>query len=280
MPWLPLLLAGCTPEIPEEGTCSVSDAPQLLLMRTLYFELANAEGTSLGFDLDGITSVSGDGTGCGVVDYQGPEGQQGIDNAFTLLQPVLDSTEAKISAIEGLVQDAIDSGQLLITLELGGVDEWEEDACVAGTVGKAVGAPMIGTDGLILDGQTFDRDPDVEPKPLSGGRINDGVLEARGLSFDLPVQILNANLVLPLRDGGIHLEASGVDTYTGVLAGKVSAAYMLSVAQTENVDPVVADLLGAVLAYNADLTDEDGTECGALSVTLGFEAVGAYYYED
>ena len=56
----------------------MSDAPQLLLMRTLYFELANAEGTSLGFDLDGITSVSGDGTGCGVVDYQGPEGQQGL----------------------------------------------------------------------------------------------------------------------------------------------------------------------------------------------------------
>lgn len=275
------LYGGCTPETaPEDGTCSLDNAPQVLLLRTIHFALADANGISPGFDLDGTTTVPGDGTGCNIADYTGPNGESGIDNAFTLLQPALDSTEAKITAIEGLVQDAIDSGALLIAIEVGGIDDWEADSCVAGAVGKAEGTPMIGTDGLILDGQTFDRDAAVDPTALTGGAITDGVLEARGLSFELPVQILNANLVFPLREGGLHLERSGDDAFTGYLAGRVSAAYLLSVAQTENVDPAVAELLGAVLSYNADLTDDDGTECGAISVTLSFEAVGAYYYEN
>lgn len=274
---LPLL--GCEPE-PVDEVCDVDDSPQLLVVRTLGFALADEAGVSLGFDLDGETSVENGASGCGIADYTSPDGRAGIDNAFTRLTPALESTEAKISAIEGLVQAAITSGELLIALQLGGLDDWEEDACVSGEVGQAAGTPMLGTDGLILDGQTFDRDDTVDRAALDDGTIVGGAYEAGGLSVDLPVQILNASLTLPLREGRIHVERDGDDLYQGYLAGRVSAAYMLEIAQTENIDPTVADLLGVVLIANADFDDEDGTVCGAVSVVLQFEAVGAYYYED
>lgn len=275
--WLPLV--SCEPE-PEGEVCAIDDAPQLFVLRTLRFALADDAGVSLGFDLDGEVSVENGASGCGIADYTSPEGVPGIDNAFNRLTPALESTEAKISAIEGLVQSAITSGELLIALELGGLDNWDEDGCVSGEVGQAAGTPMLGTDGLILDGQTFDRDLEVDRAALEDGTIRGGVYEAGGLSVDLPVQILNANLTLPLRAGRMHLERTGDDLFTGYLAGRVSAAYMLSIAQTENVDPTVADLLSVVLTANADFDDEDGTPCGAVSVVLQFEAVGAYYYED
>lgn len=270
---------GCEPE-PEPEVCAVDDAPQVLVLRTLSFSLADEAGLSDGFDLDGVTTVENGPDGCGIADYTGPDGTPGIDNAFSRLVPALNSTEAKLSVIEGLVQSAIDSGELLITLELGSLDSWERDDCVAGEVGQALGTPMLGTDGRILDGQTFDRDTELGTVPLSAATVHDGVLEGSGLSIDLPVQILNANLLFPLREGRIRLEPSGDDGYRGLLAGKVSAAYVLSVAQTENVDPTVAELLGVVLTANSDFDDEDGTYCGAISVTLAFEAVGAWYYEE
>jgi hypothetical protein len=272
-------LSGCEPEV-EEGACAMEDAPQLLVLRTLRFALADDAGVSLGFNLDGETSTENGASGCGIADYTSPEGAPGIDNAFSRLTPALESTEAKISAIEGLVQAAITSGELLIALELGGLEDWDEDSCVAGEVGQAAGTPMLGTDGLILDGQTFDRDETVDRAALHEGKIVGGVYEADGLSVDLPVQILNASLVLPLREGRVRVAPSGADTWEGFLAGRVSAAYMLEIAQSENIDPAVADLLGIVLIANADFDDEDGTPCGAVSVTLQFEAVGAYYYQD
>ncbi len=274
-------LVACAEPAPEDsGTCSLSDSPQLLVLRTITFALANDAGVSLGFNLDGETSVENGVGGCGIADYTSPTGTPGIDNAFSRITPALESTEAKVAAIEGLVQGAISSGELLIAVELGGIDDWENDACVAGEVGQAVGTPMLGTDGLILDGQTFDRDTAVDRVALDEGAIGGGVYEAGGLSMDLPVQVLNASLSLPLREGRLHLEFNGGDAWTGYLAGRVSVAYMLSVAQTENVDPAVAELLGIVLVANADFDDEDGSPCGAISITLQFEAVGAYYYEE
>jgi hypothetical protein len=105
------------------------------------------------------------------------------------------------------------------------------------------------------------------------------VFEAGGLDVVLPVQILNANLALPVEGGRVRLERSGDDAWSGLLAGRVSADVLLSVAQTENIDPAVADLLAVLLVANVDMPDGDGTACAAISVTLQFEAVGAYYYE-
>jgi hypothetical protein len=146
-------------------------------------------------------------------------------------------------------------------------------------VGQATGEAILGTDGLLLDGQTFDRDTEAPTADTDPAAIADGILNARGLSIDLPVQILNAALTLPLRDGAVRLVPSGDDAWEGVLAGAVRTSYLDEVANIENVDPTVAELVGTLVTINADLPDEIGVDCAALSMTLTFEAVGAYYFE-
>ncbi len=274
-------LAACADPVPKVlpvNTCSMADSPQVFVVRKLTFALADANGISRGFDLDGVVSEEGGTTGCGIGDYVDPEGEPGIDNAFNRIVPTLEATEAKIVTLEGLVQAAIDSGDLLISMEVGGLESWEADSCVAMQMGKASGVPTLGTDGVMLDGQTFDPDPEVTPRVLVDAAALGGVIEAYDLSLDLPVQILNAAVVLPIRGGAVRLERLEDDLYTGYFAGGVSGATLIDIAQSENIDPVVAEVLAAVLAIHSDLSDETGLECSALSVTLAFEAVGAYWY--
>jgi hypothetical protein len=267
-----LLLLACAKEEAPAAACEL-DGADVLVVRVIRFAIADDAGVSLGFDLDRDTSDA-----CDIEDYTSPTGTPGIDNAFSRLAPTLDATEAKVETIEGLIQAAVDSGELLIAIEVGGLDG-DDDDCVATRVGQASGDVMLGTDGLLLDGQTFERDEAAPSSTLEPGVATAGAIEARGLSIDLPVQILNASLSLPLRDGALHLEPAVGDTRAGWLAGGVRADYLLEVSQTENVDPTVAELLGAVLQANADLDDEYGEACASVSITLEFEAVGAYFYE-
>lgn len=273
-------LVGCDePAAEAEGTCALADAPELIVARSIKIGIADDAGVSVGFDLDGEATAENATTGCGIGDYISADGRQGIDNAFSRIVPTLNATEAKVETIEGLVQDTINNGELLIAFEVGGVDDWGEDSCVAVEVAQAEGEAMLGTDGLLLDGQTFDREMDAPTAALDNAQIGDGVLRGDNLSIDLPVQVLNAALTLPLRSGKLEIMPDGDDLYRGVLAGAISAVYLLEVASTENVDPLVADLLGTVVGVNADLPDEAGNTCAAMSMTLTFEGVGAYYYE-
>lgn len=274
-----VLVACVEPAAEEQGTCALTDAPELIVARSIKIGIADDAGVSVGFDLDGETTAEDSTSGCGIGDYVSASGTPGIDNAFSRIVPTLNATEAKVETIEGLVQDTIDNGELLIAFEVGGVDDWGADSCVAVEVAQAEGDAMLGTDGRLLDGQTFDREADAPTAAVDNAQIADSVLRGDNLSIDLPVQVLNAALTLPLRSGKLEITPDGDDLYQGVLAGAISAAYLLEVASTENVDPVVADLLGTVVGINADLPDEAGNSCAAMSMTLTFEGVGAYYYE-
>lgn len=247
----------------------------MLVLRSLSFVVADAEGVSEGFDLDGQVSTEGGPTGCGIADYTTAGGAEGIDNAFSRIVPTLDATEARLSTIEALVQDSIDSGELLLTVELGSLDDWQSDDCVAVDVGQAEGEVLLGTDGRLLDGQTFDREAGAPTVSLVDGHTRDGELLASGLSIDLPVQILDVSLSLPLRDGRVALWPVD-EHHAGLIGGSISADYILEVASGGGIDPVVGELLSTVMSLHADLP---GGSCDAMSVTLGFEAVGAYFFD-
>mgnify|MGYP001322758305 CR=1 FL=1 len=76
----------------------------------------------------GGTASAGSGTdGCGRADFTSPDGVPGIDNAFARLRPALDLTEA--SALELIIQEAINSGGLLATVQLDGLHHPTDDAC-------------------------------------------------------------------------------------------------------------------------------------------------------
>jgi len=130
MSWL-LLACAEAPDTGDGGTCSSSADSELVVVRTIELVIADDAGLSEGFNLDGAVSTSGGSSGCGIGDYVSPGGVEGIDNNFSRLVPTLETTEAKVETIEGLIQSAIDSGELLISFELGGVDSWENDECVS-----------------------------------------------------------------------------------------------------------------------------------------------------
>ncbi|MFT5683654.1 MAG: hypothetical protein ACI8RZ_004586 [Myxococcota bacterium] len=273
---LPILLLACRPPADDSGAdtsaCDGSAAPVVGVMTTMRFVRAE-EGVSAGYDLDGDVTDDGDSRGCGIGDYTDVEGIEGIDNAFARLIPAIEATEA--SAVEGLIQDAIDSGELLLMFELNDLDSRSDDDCVGLTLQEGGGEPLLGTDGAILPDQTFSRDTESFYASVSGVALVDGRIDAGPVDVSLPVTILGVDILFNINDAGVRIEPQEDGTFTGFINGGTSIDYIIQVAQKENVDEALASLLESLLTITADL----GEDCDQISLTIEFEAVPAYFID-
>lgn len=251
--------------------CDDRGGDELFVMQSVYFVRPEA-GVPDGFDLDGAV---GGAEGCFVTDFTSPGGVQGIDNAFGSLLPALELTEA--AAVEGLIQTAIASGELLLTVGLSEVDDEQDDACVDLALGRAQGPPILGTDGLVLSGQTFDPLPGAEVISLADVPLADGVLVAP-VALSLPVTIFGVELNFELLDGQLRAERQPDGTLTGVFAGGVDRDYLLSVTDVENVDSGLHDVVDGLLDLWSDLAPDEAGACTRLSIAFSFTAVPAFWY--
>jgi hypothetical protein len=272
------LLGGCSEEeprrepAPEPATCEAGGAlDRAVVIQSMWFGRAES-GVSDGFDLDGTTTAS-----CGIADFVAPDGATGIDNAFAYLLPALELTEA--AAVESLVQAAIDSGELLITLELEGLDDPLDDPCVDLVLGRASGTPMIGTDGRILPGQTLDRNPDIPSVRIEDVAVVDGVFEAP-FEITLPVTIFEIDLEFTLVDGRIRGQVFPDGSVVGAFGGGVDIDYLLSIALEENVDDDLHDILSTLLGAWADLAPDATGECTQVSITFGYRSTDVFFFDD
>jgi len=261
---------------PVIETCSTGGPGTTFLMHRVSFA-RSAEGIAWGSNLDGEVSAAGDGTGCNKPDLVSPEGTEGIDNAFAGLLPALEQTEA--AAISGLLQDSVEQGELLLTIEVRGLDDLRSDDCVDVAFGNAEGAPLIGTDGVILAGQSFER-PDasvltvVEEEVVEDGRITFTA------DFGIKLQILDADLNLLVRQGEVRMDmAPDGQSAVGHFTGGVSIDYMLAEINSYAIDPDLKDLVNLVLPGVGDLQGPEG-ECDYMSIAFEFEAIPAYFYEN
>lgn len=283
---LPLLLSSCDDTVFGEGdeVMADPDAPScdsdlhkaVFVIDIMAFAEMNDDGEVWGFDLDGDVTDLGDSKGCGKRDFTDPEGTEGIDNAFAQLLPALENTEAV--AIKGLLQDAIASGELLLMLEVTGLDDLENDDCVTVTFGQALGDPLIGTDTQMLDGQSFGRDPDRPPVVMEGATLVDGTVMAEGLAFELNLQILDAPLAIKVTDGAVRMDLSpdGSEA-TGYFGGGFSIDYVMEVVDDNAIDDTLTELLRVALPAAADLDGPEG-ECKYMSVAFEYDAIPAFYY--
>ena len=276
-------LVACAPDSADSaapanlGSCDNPADVTSVVFRQMYFARSN-DGVGWGFDLDGFDSASGDPNGCGKLDLTDPEGNPGIDNAFAGLLPTLEATEA--AAVEGLLQDSISSGELLMMVELTGVDDPMNDDCVTARFGPAVGTPLVGTDGTILDGQTFAWDPDEPIVTVEGVQIVDGTAIVDGIDFNLQFAVLAATFDIAVTDGALRLDldpAGGLST--GFFGGGFSIDYMLDVLNGEAIDQGLKDILNSALPLAADLSAGDQT-CRHMSVTLEYEAIPAFLFDE
>ena len=266
-----LMLACAEPE-PDVAVCDNPQDTRVGLMTEIT--VARFEGEIAdGFDLDG---QDGDSSNCGMGDWTAPDGRTGIDNAFARLMPALETTEA--AALEEILQEAINNGLVMLTYELSSYDDPVDDACVDVSVGAASGIPVIGGDGVILSGQTYDR-TDQESWVLDQ-EIVDGRLEAHGFDLAVPVQVLDADIVLDIDRGALRVDLNEDGSATGLVGGAVPIDLILDVIYEENVNDEVAEAVDTLLHLAADMDVDGDGECRDISLALDFTATSAFYFED
>lgn len=265
---LTLALLSCDQPEPEAPGL---DASYSFVMSSLTF--GRREGTETwGFDLDGDVSTQGDVDGCGHADMVSPEGEEGIDSAFSGLVPALEATEA--AAAESLIQDTIRAGELLILVELDGIDDWENDDCVQTTIHRARGKPMLGTDGEILDGQSFAGAE--EPAVVTCATLVDGALVAEGFDIALPVQVLDVAVQFNMQDAALRVDIPepGAPAW-GFMGGPVPLEDILRIVAEDDLADL-REVITPLVTFAADMDADASGACQSLSIVLEFEGRDAF----
>ncbi len=267
--------------------CAVDDddvttgTSELSVVTALRFAREEPEGFSTGgFDLDGFDSALGGSDGCGIGDLvHVVTGEQGIDNSFgSSLLPALENIGG--GPLEDLIQNSILDGELLLMIELDGVDDPMNDDCVALHVSRGIGPAMIGGDGAILPDQTYSRDPDKPTSVVECAVLQDGVLRADPFSLRLPLNIFDEHVDITLLDGAIEVALLGQGRITGSIGGGVGIQDLKdNVATLDGIGDQIPALIGPLLDFNADLAPTTLGTCTQLSVAITFEGVGAWFYE-
>lgn len=277
MRWLTLLaglLVACTGAEPDGSEPVTED---MVMISEIWFARIE-DGRSVGFDLDGDVSTAGGAGGCGVADVVTPDGVEGIDNSFAALLPALEAIGAE--AIEPLLQAAVDDGELLLMLEMQGLDDRAQDDCVDLTISRAQGEPAVGGLGRIVPGQTFDRLADAPPAKVACSALQDGVLRASPFELPLPVTIFDESLYLDLLGGVVEVELREDGSVRGAIGAGISTAQLQeNIASLDGVESAIINLASTALASRADLAPDEGGTCTQMSVVLEFEAVSAYFFE-
>lgn len=273
------LLFACAEER-GPGAGEGADTQEMVFVNRSILFSREVEGISEGFDLDGEVSEVGGGTGCGVGDFVAPDGTPGIDNAFARMLPALEATEAV--AVESLVQQAINSGNLLLMVKVSDVDDSRDDPSVDVEVFRGAGAPLLGSDGKMLASQTFEFDATNAVTTATGVSLVDGVIQADGLALSLPVQIFDVFLDLHLLNASYRLTAPEEEgaPWAGLMAGGVETSAIQAIADGGNVDAALGGVVSALLSANADLADNGLGGCAELSMTFETELVASFLYPE
>jgi len=265
-----VVLGACTAPEPEAQTALIS---------TMGFAWEIEEGVSRGFDLDGSATAEGGATGCGIEDFVSPDGEPGIDNSFAPILPALENIGG--DALEPLVQESIDSGELLLMIEMIGLEDPMDDECVDLHVQRGIGPPAIGTDGFILPGQTYERDPDAPDSFVDCATMSDGVLWAQPFSMRLPLNIFDEFVDFEMLDGILEMTFEDDGTYSGLFAGGVDTAELnANVQGLDAIPEAIPELVETVMDIRADLAPTAGGDCSRISITFQFGGVSAHLFAD
>ncbi len=255
--------------------CAASGETHTWVWTTLTLA-RETDGVSVGFDLDGRVSDEEDTETCGVADFVHPDGTTGIDNAFAPLVPFMEESEA--GALEPALQNEINSGGLLVLIELAGLDDPGHDDCVDLRFGQADGEPLVGPDDRLLPGQTFDWHPDHASADFAGLSLVDGQLDTPPFSLDIPFPVFDADLRMAMGEARLRVALGDDGDLAGSFGGRVPVTFMLDAADQDQIDPDVLAFFEAMLFGASDLApDADGT-CQEISMTFEQTGVPAWTF--
>lgn len=281
-----IVSAGCVDNVdstPQTGTaqelqCGVVYGPQTVVVRSIWFVGAE-DGVTQGRNLDGRTSDRTDELSCKKPDLTSPNGQVGIDNQLSVLLPLIETAAGGTAAIESTFQRAISTGSLLLAMEMVPVASESDTECLRVSLTRADGVPMVGADGLLEASQTLERKPEVEPGVVEFATVDDGQIVAGPLDLWVPLQVDTYNLTLSVRQAVFEYSILEDGTVRGIIAGALVIEEMRQLLQEIEDGTDLLRIIERVLSQNADLAPDEEGVCQQLSLTLGFEAVPAYFYE-
>jgi len=256
------LMYGCSSKIFDSA--AVMEESSVYVIDELLFARRSDEGT-WGFDIDGRSSSHVDSQGCFHEDLVDPMGNDGIDNALSGIVPALELTEA--AAIEPLIDAAIRDGSLQFILEI------EESEVI---IHRGIGAAMVGTDGKILDSQSFV----VEPEPLQilSFFSDQDTLLALGLEFPLRLSVMGEDIQMDMYQGGLRWSKQEDGTLFGVLGGGIPTENLIELVEIEEVGP--NELFRGFVESTADLFPDASGKCQFFSAGFVFHAIPAFLIAD
>ncbi len=278
---------GCTTDGAADGVDgSAADAvvdpkwPYLTVIDTMGFTRQKPIGVAPGFDLDGKVSGTDDAATCKKGDLKSPDGVPGIDNEFSKLMPLIEASG--IGALEGLIQSTINDGGIMLMMQLDGLDDPVQDDEVKLRVRAGKGVPLLGTDGLLVAGQTFSLHPD-SPEVETSCKVAEGVVTCVPVDILLPLVVFGVRYNLDVR--GVHVRARLTPTgglAEGLFGGGVTMDSILDIAKKGAEDQKnLVELVTGVLGGAADLAfDPAKGECTQVSAVLAFTGVNAFLFED
>jgi hypothetical protein len=270
------VLAGCGEEglSPDEISCTTGQSYAAVLT-SLAFTSANMD-VAEGFNLDDRVSTQDDYLSCGKADFVDAAGNKGIDNRLAALIPVVRDQFG--DAVDGLVQGAINDGELVILTEMENVDDLVNDSCV--NVAVQIGQkkrPSLGTDGVIEAFQTFDPDLTFERSYISKATIKNGVLSTGSFPLAMPIALFDVAFTAHMEQAQLRFSIDEEGKTHGYLGGGILPQELLDgVAEGAG----VADYLPAIkvaMEANTDMAYNDETgKCERFSGALEFNATPAF----
>lgn len=280
-----LATAGCSDD--DRPACSLTgSAKGSVITFATFARKPNLDEDTVaeGVDIDGLDSNSTQEQGCYTDDFVSPDGRRGIDNQLAELLPLIEDFVGSEN-IDAILEGAIANGQLLIVLNVEGVDDVHNDDCVDVSIGAGTGTPFLDSEGSYVAYQTFGFDRDLAPvSHLPFGRIENGILHAGPADVVLPVRILDAEFNLNLRGARFrmaieHDPLGGGFSLNGFGGGGLAVADLQDIVVGLNIGD---DVMGAVVPLLEGLTDlglDASGECDQVSAALRIETTPAFVSE-
>lgn len=269
-------LHGCAAEEPaaekprDLQACAGSCGGDTFYMDGLDPLLPDKKGRLFGWDLDARVSDEDDVEGCRKTDYQGLDGETGIDNQMAaVFEQVIGATG---EAFPSLIANAVREGGISFIFEF-------VDGGKALAVRRGGNAPLLGTDNRILPGQTFQLHEDY----WLGGthqvtRAADGMLEYGPFELKLPAVVFGIYYQITLVDARMRVSyaSSGTDV-TGYVGGSFKLDDIYTIADTIVV-PEIGDLVRAIVPPMADIRSPDTRQCDRISIGAKVHGLRAFTF--
>jgi hypothetical protein len=278
-----LVGVGCGGDDDGGGGGDMCDTGETYLFVASVIDIGQADPTGdpnivPGFNLDGITSDDTDPMGCFKTDFNSgpPDNIEGVDNQ---LGPILAALEGSFD-VSGSIADAIADGSIALMMKVSNVDELANDSCVTVEIllGEVPGggAPMLGGDGLLVPGQTFDIDSRSVGMATFEGAIVNGRVQGGPVAIPLAVPLdETTTLTLNIANAEVRFNiGDGTSVNTGVIGGGLDIEETLTAITMAVMD--VPEMLARTLLENqADLAPDSTGQCRSVSMGLIFDGVSA-----